>query len=75
VSPCAAASTGAGAFEETSDANMALALQPAFVRLASDYTLTSQTAVQALFNVPSSGAFTLAANSLYFFDALLCSHR
>jgi hypothetical protein len=64
-------STGAGAFEETSDANMALALQPAFVRLAADYTLTSQTAAQKLFNVPSTGAFTLAANSLYFFDALL----
>jgi hypothetical protein len=65
------ASTGPGPFEETTDAALALALQPAFVRLAADYTLTSQTGAQQLFNVPAGGALTLAANSLYFFESLL----
>lgn len=65
------ASTGAGALEERTDASLALALQPSFIRLAADYTLTSVGTAQQLFNVPAAGAITLAANSLYFFEMLV----
>lgn len=38
-----------------------------FLRLTSNYTLTSQTAAQKLFNVPTNGEVTLASNTSYRF--------
>jgi hypothetical protein len=41
-----------------------------YVRLTADYTLTSQTAAQKLFNATTNGALSLPTG-LYFFDVLL----
>ena len=38
------------------------------ITLTSAYTLTSQTALQKLFNVPTNGAVTVAGNTTYMFD-------
>jgi hypothetical protein len=42
-----------------------------FAALTADYTLTSTTAAQKIFNVPSAGSLTVAASTRYFFKALL----
>jgi hypothetical protein len=39
-----------------------------FISNTSSYTLTSQTALQALFNATTNGAITLAASTMYFFE-------
>lgn len=39
-----------------------------FITLTSSYTLTSQTALQKIFNAPTNGAYTAAANTTYFFE-------
>jgi len=38
------------------------------ITLTTAYTLTNQTAAQALFNVPSNGTVTLGASTTYFFE-------
>ena len=42
-----------------------------FLALTADYTLTSQTASQKLFNVPANGTLAVTATTRYFFDMLL----
>jgi hypothetical protein len=42
-----------------------------FVALAADYTLTSTTSAQKLFNQPSNGSLTVTGSTRYFFETLL----
>ena len=42
-----------------------------FVALTADYTLTSTTSSQKIFNQPSNGSLTVTASTRYFFDMLL----
>ena len=41
-----------------------------WIRLSSTYTLTSQTALQKLFNSTTNGAFTAASSTAYFFECV-----
>ena len=41
-----------------------------FMTLNAPYTLTSQTAAQKIFNVPTNGAFNAKANTSYFFECV-----
>jgi hypothetical protein len=61
---------GALTLANNSGANTGMVAAYNWIRLASDYTLTSQTAAQKLFNASTNGALTLPTG-VYFFEAML----